>query len=360
MGACFLPINVIALVSLTLYALFPTNSLFAEPNYYNIGSKSNFTPTEPSNSIYKEIPSISKNVTSNTEKAVVIIFDRGDKTQFTNAKPILDKYGFKASFFIICSFVEGNIYYKLQDGREVLHQFDVAMSWNDIQTLDKEGHDIESHGMEHRYLRNLTLEELKSEVEGSRECLENQGLSPVYFQIPSNRGAENSTILKTISEYFEYGLSGHSRLMFLSCDGWVNHGFKTKSYKYQNDCNPYTDQGIPTRTHKYAIREWSHDRYHSQLNNQYPNLAPHGNEISNLLFSEFVNLVNSQTIYNEKAGKIVALPILGYHNIDIDNTYDTSKELFDREMKYLYDNEFKILRLTDLGYNEKEHYFYIK
>ena len=360
MGACFLPINVIALVSLIFYALFPINSLFAEPNYYKIGSKSNFTATDASNSTYKEIPNLNKNVSSNTEKAVVIIFDRGDKTQFTNAKPILDKYGFKASFFIICSFIEGNTYYKLQDGREVLHQFDVAMNWSEIQTLYKDGHDIESHGMEHRYLRNLTLEELKSEVEGSRECLENRGFSPVYFQIPSNRGAENSTILKTISENFEYGLSGHSRLMFLGCDGWVNHGFKTKSYKYQYDCNPYTDQGIPTRTHKYAIREWSHDRYHSQLNNQYPNLAPHGNEISNMLFSEFVNLVNSQTTYNEKAGKIVAFPIVGYHNIDIDNTYDTSKELFDREMKYLYDNDFKILRLTDLDYNEKEHHFYIK
>ena len=361
MGACFLATNVVMHVSVIFSVLFAINYLFAEPGYYNISSKTNFTSTEASNSSYKgEIPNNSKNVSSNTDKAVAIIFDRGDKTQFTNAKTILDKYGFKASFFVICSFIDGNFYYKLQDGKEVLHYFDDAMNWNEIQTLDKEGHDIESHGMQHQYLRNLTSEELEYEVGDSKECLEDHGFSPVYFQIPSNRGGENSTILKTISEYFEFGLSGHSRLMFLNCDGWVNHGFKTKSYKYQYDCNPYSDQGIPTRTHKYAIKEWSHDRYHSKINNQYPNLAPHGSEISNMVFSEFVNLVNSQILYNEKAGKIVAIPILGYHNIDIDNTFDTSKELFDREMKYLYDNKFKVLRLTDLGYNEKEHRFYIE
>ena len=68
----------------------------------------NFTSPEANKSNYKR----------STEKAVVIIFDRGDKTQFTNAKPILDKYGFRASFFIICSFINDNVYYKLQDGIE--------------------------------------------------------------------------------------------------------------------------------------------------------------------------------------------------------------------------------------------------
>jgi hypothetical protein len=29
-------------------------------------------------------------------------------------------------------------------------------------------------------------------------------------------------------------------------------------------------------------------------------------------------------------------------------------------MKYLYDNGFNVLTLTDLGYDEKENYFYIK
>lgn len=298
---------------------------------------------------------------SNMEKSVIIIFDRGYDTQFENAKPILDKYGFKVSFFIICSFIDGNGYYKLSDGREELEDSFTPMNWDQIRLLSEEGHDIESHGMEHRYLLNLSSPgALEDEIRGSKQCLEDQGLKPTYFQIPFNRGADNSTILKMISEYYDFGLSGHSRLMFLNCDGWINHGFKTKSYKYQEDCNPYSDEGFPTRTHKYAIREWSHDRFHTKINRNYTSLDPHGTEISNKLFAEFVSLVESQNQYNIKSQKIVAVPVIGYHSIDNYTKYDTSIELFDREMQYLYENGFKVLKLTDLGYDEKEHHFYIK
>jgi peptidoglycan/xylan/chitin deacetylase (PgdA/CDA1 family) len=302
----------------------------------------------------------SKGLTSDTEKAVIIVFDRGYKNQFTNAKPILDKYGFKASFFVICSYVDGNGYYKLSGGKERLLDIDNAMSWDQLRRLDKEGHDIESHGMNHRYLRNLTSEELEHEISGSKECLEDHGLRPTYFQFPNNKGADNSTILKMISQFFDFGLSGHSRLMFLNCDGWVNHGYKTKSYKYQYDCNPYSDDGTPTRTNKFAIKEWTHDRNHIKLNNKNPNLAPLGDEISNMLYIDFVRVVEEQNHYNSKAGKIVAVPIIGYHSIGYSTRYDTTTELFEREMKYLYDNGFNVLTVTDLGYDEKENYFYIK
>ena len=40
-----------------------------------------------------------------TTRIAIINFDDGYKSQFTNAKPLLDKYGFKASFFIVCNFV---------------------------------------------------------------------------------------------------------------------------------------------------------------------------------------------------------------------------------------------------------------
>lgn len=298
---------------------------------------------------------------SNVEKSVIIMFDRGYDTQFTNAKQILDKYGFKVSFFVICSFIDGNGYYKLANGREELEDRFTPMNWDQIRLLSKEGHDIESHGMEHRYLLNLSSSQaLEDEIQGSKNCLEDQGLKPTYFQIPFNSGADNSTILKMISQYYDFGLSGHSRLMFLNCDGWINYGFETRSYKYQEDCNPYSDDGTVTRTHKYAIREWSHDRFHTRINNNYTTLDPHGTEISDMLFTEFVNLVEAQNQYNIKANKIVAIPVVGYHSIDTYTKYDTSPELFDREMQYLHTNGFNVLKLTDLGYDDNEHHFFIK
>jgi hypothetical protein len=214
--------------------------------------------------------------------------------------------------------------------------------------------------MEHRDLRKLSLEGLEQEIGGSKECLEKNGLNPAFFQFPSNKGGDNATILKMVSNFFDFGLAGHSALMFLNCDGWVNHGYKTQSYKYQYDCNPFNADGTPTRTNKYAIREWSHDREHTRLNEKYPQLTPHGAQMSDLLFKEFVRVVDSQNIYNSNAGKIVAMPIIGYHFIGNSSKFDTSVELFDREMKYLHDNGYKVLKFSDLGYNDTGNHFYIK
>jgi hypothetical protein len=330
--------------------------------YASSGSKSDLAKTINNSSFSDQDIGTSgpKDMPSDVEKAVVIMFDRGSENQFTNAKPILDKYGFKASFFIICSYINGDGFYAVSAGKETFFDWDDSMSWRQIRQLDEEGHDVQSHGMEHRYLRNLSAEDLEYEIAESKECLEDEGVEPIYFQFPNNKGADNSTILKMVSKYFDFGLSDHSTLMFLNCDGWVNHGFKKQSYKHQIDCNPYAADGTLTRTHKYAIREWSHDREHSRVNDKNPLLEPHGAQISDLLFTEFVRIVESQYLYNNKAGKIVAIPIIGYHSITDSSDISTSIELFDREMKYLYDNGFKVLTLTDLGYNDKENHFYIK
>jgi hypothetical protein len=300
------------------------------------------------------------NLSSNPEKAVIIMFDRAYDTQFTNAKPILDKYGFKVSFFVICSFVEGAGYHKLSNGTELRSQGTNALNWDQIRQLYQEGHDIQSHGMEHKDLRFLSLEGLEYEIGGSKECLEDNGLNPAFFQFPSNKGGDNLTVIKMVSNFFDFGLAGHSTLMFLNCDGWVNHGFKTQSYKYQYDCAPISADGKLTRTHKYAMREWSHDREHSTLNEKNPELTPHGAQMSDLMFNEFVSVVEAQNVYNSKAGKIVAIPIIGYHQIHNTSSYDTSIELFDREMNYLYTNGYKVLKLSDLGYNNTGNHFYIK
>src|SRR5918994_6985006 len=85
-------------------------------------------------------PLVNVNNTSDTlagnknNKFVVLTFDDGFKSQYTNAKPILDAYGYKASFGIVC-----------EDVGKADH-----MSWEEINELEEEGHDIGSHTITHR------------------------------------------------------------------------------------------------------------------------------------------------------------------------------------------------------------------
>ena len=66
--------------------------------------------------------------TNSSNKIVIITFGDGWKTQYTAAKPILDKYGFKASFFVTCNFVG----------------LPARMDWQEILALYHDGNDIGS------------------------------------------------------------------------------------------------------------------------------------------------------------------------------------------------------------------------
>ena len=87
---------------------------------------------------------------SSKNKIAILTFDDGYKSQYTNAKPILDKYGYKTSFFIVCNFIgktaeqmgSSDIVNFIGKGVE-------QMSWNDLMNLQKEGNKIEAHSMDH-------------------------------------------------------------------------------------------------------------------------------------------------------------------------------------------------------------------
>jgi peptidoglycan/xylan/chitin deacetylase (PgdA/CDA1 family) len=68
---------------------------------------------------------VPKTSSSNTtDKIVMLTFGDTKKSQFTIAKPVLDQYGFKASFFITCSYAND------RDPR-------YHLNWNHISTTTR-------------------------------------------------------------------------------------------------------------------------------------------------------------------------------------------------------------------------------
>ena len=284
-------------------------------------SYSQLSSTQPSNNI------------ANT-KVVILSFDDNRKGDFTYAKPILDKYGFKATFFIICG--------KTTDKG--------AMNWQDIASMQRDGMDIESHTMTHKHLNHLSANVLNFEIAGSKQCLASHGYNITSFAYPYDEGADNVTVVNTVAKYYDLARTGSEPLMFLHCNGFKNHP--------QTDCRTYLPDGKLTYANRYAIRSLSFDRY--EIKDLFNNAS---------IFSDFVTILNSQSNYNKANGitslsgivNNAAVPLITFHNVrPVNNVpYTTNVGVFAELMKYLHDNGYKVLDMTNLRYDTKGNTLHI-
>jgi len=289
-----------------------------------------FVSSKVKTSVETTLVSTKSSSNSTSNKVVILTFGDTRKSQFTNAKPILDQYGFKAGFFITCSYANDRSRYHL--------------NWTDILTLQKDGQDIESKGMTPTDLNNLSSSALIYQIAGSKQCLESHGIkSPNWFAPKYGDVWDNATVINAISKDYQFADDGNAGLMFLHCDGY-------KRYSSQTDCRTYFDNGTLTFANSYSIREWSHNA----LDNRYL----HNDTI---IFQKFIQEVNSGINFNAKKGMVDAIPIVAYHIVD--NSLDPSStdiNLFASEMKYLHDNGFRVIPVSDLGYNQTTNFMYLR
>jgi peptidoglycan/xylan/chitin deacetylase (PgdA/CDA1 family) len=100
-------------------------------------------------------------------KEVVITFDDGFENIYTNAYPILKKYGFKATIFVITNYIDKEEFLKESQIKEML-------SSGLIQ--------VESHTRNHSYLPDIKDESrLWEEILSSKLDLENRFKIAVFF-----------------------------------------------------------------------------------------------------------------------------------------------------------------------------------
>jgi peptidoglycan/xylan/chitin deacetylase (PgdA/CDA1 family) len=302
------------------------SNLIASGNHYSSTPNTHYIRTLNSIPGSKSTNDNLRITNSINNKLVILSFDDNRKGDFTYAKSILDKYGFKATLFIICG--------KTSDRG--------AMNWQDIAAMQKDGMDIESHIMTHAHLNTLSQSQLDFEIGGSKQCLTIHGYNSTIFAYPYNEGSNNPIVVNTVAKYYDMARSGAAPLMFLDCNGFIKHP--------QADCRTYTPEGKLTYANRYAIKSLSFDKI--EIEDSFDNAT---------MFYDFVKIVNSQNNYNH-GGKINAIPLITFHNVALTNNhpYYTNAGMFDKFMKYLHDNGFKVLTLKQIGYDTNNNIFFIK
>jgi peptidoglycan/xylan/chitin deacetylase (PgdA/CDA1 family) len=224
---------------------------------------------------------------------VILSFDDSTLGQYTTAKPILDKYGFKGTFFTVCNYVGTNEH----------------MNWTQIDALHKQGHDIESHTMNHKHLSKLSDTRLQYEIGQSKQCLADHGINSTVFAYPFADGSDKQNVVNVVAKYYNLARAG----------------------------------GDPIQSLK------SVDRYSIHA------LTESGSSDSDKL-KTFIDNVNR--------ANLTAIAIIKFHTFtnetDNKDKLTTSAPLFEQEMKYLHDNGFKVLGMSDLGYDVNYNVLYVK
>lgn len=98
-------------------------------------------------------------------KHIAITFDDGAYSDFNVASPILQKYGFSATFFITVNYIGTKGY----------------LGWDDILKMSRMGMSIQSHSLNHVFLSDLDEKSLYTELSESKRLIEERIDKPVHY-----------------------------------------------------------------------------------------------------------------------------------------------------------------------------------
>lgn len=272
-------VTVVLIALLTLaFLVYVSPSLSASSTWYSQSlSTSSITPATYENYYYDP------HIPQEGQRVVCIVFDDGWKTPYTNALPILDQYGFKATFAVVPYFVENYSGY---------------MNWDQIVTLHNQGHDIESHSLDHPHLPAQTTTTIDYQLLQSKQELLKYGINAPIFVYPFGEGVGNSDIEQLVQQHYS-----------------VARSIKEGSLDMSQPFNPYA---LPA----YEIR----------------------NSTTMEMFKNYVDQANDSTIV-----------ILFYHQISDGAVYTSAEiENFAAQMQYLHDNNFDVHTMKQLFFTSTE------
>jgi peptidoglycan/xylan/chitin deacetylase (PgdA/CDA1 family) len=110
------------------------------------------------------------------QKCAVITFDDGFRDFYTNAFPILSKYGFTATMYLPTAYI--------QQQTQSFKGMD-CLSWNEVRELHRAGMQFGSHTVTHPVLKQVSHSELETEVGRSKQTIEQElGVAVTSFAYP--------------------------------------------------------------------------------------------------------------------------------------------------------------------------------
>lgn len=144
------------------------------------------------------------------DKPIMLSFDDNDDNQYTNARPLLKKYGFTASFFIMTVTLGQENY----------------MTPEQLKTLDSEGFDIQPHTWDHHMVTGYKSDDdWETQIAGPKKTLEELlGHETPFFAYPF--GIYDG---KAAMKLKEYGYKGAFRLAEVM-DDTVEPAYAIKRY----------------------------------------------------------------------------------------------------------------------------------
>ena len=112
-------------------------------------------------------------------QAVLITFDDGYHDNLDNAARVLKKYGYPAVLFVPIGYLDDRQPLPHEERLALQGILNRTIDWNELAALEQEGIRIESHGISHRPLADLEVDEAAREIAISKLRLEERLGRPV-------------------------------------------------------------------------------------------------------------------------------------------------------------------------------------
>ena len=128
------------------------------------------------------------------EKPIVITFDDGYKDNYQYAYPIIKKYDYTATVFVVPSIIG-----KTNEFDVHLQPENKMMDWSEVKALTTEGITIASHTLTHPRMAQISPTEAMQELVESKKVLEKElGQEVQFFCYPY--GDYNDAVMKLVQE----------------------------------------------------------------------------------------------------------------------------------------------------------------